>query len=79
MSKIVNGRMFYNVTEVADILGTTTVTIYNRVKQGVFHGVRLDRLYISKEQIENYLRMNIVDETAPVVIDRDDAPEDIEL
>ena len=52
----ISDKTFYSVTEVSEMLGVTTVTIRNYIKQGKLKGLKAtDRWVIACEEVREFL------------------------
>ena len=52
----ISDKTFYSVLEVSEMLGVTTVTIRNYIKQGKLKGLKAtDRWFISNEEVREFL------------------------
>lgn len=50
-------KQFYNLKEIAELLGRHYMTIYDHVRKGLLPANKVGRNYIvSKEQLEQYLK-----------------------
>ncbi len=55
-------KQYYSVKELADLLGTSRVTVFKKIKNGQIKGEKVGRNYIiKKEDIKDFLTTKLTD------------------